>query len=170
MIIRSYIKRMMVMALCCMALLAILLPTSAFALTGTQGDLTWSLNGGVLSVSGSGPIPDYTDENMAPWYYVASGVNRILVGDGITEIGNLAFYGCENAGLARLPASVTRIGDRAFKNCYRLSQLGLPAGLVEIGEAAFESCTALKALALPEGLQTIGHYAFTRAGLTSVTI
>ena len=70
-----------------LALLAILLPTSAFALTGTQGDLTWSLNGGVLSVSGSGPIPDYTDENMAPWYYVASGVNRILVGDGITEIG-----------------------------------------------------------------------------------
>ena len=153
-----------------LALLAVLLPTSAFALTGTQGDLTWSLTGGVLSVSGSGPIPDYTDENMAPWYYVASGVNRILVGDGITEIGNLAFYGCENADLARLPASVTRIGDRAFKNCCRLSQLGRPAGLVEIGEAAFESCTALKALALPDGLRTIGHYAFTRAGLTSVTI
>lgn len=165
---RSLLRRMG--ALAAALLLAALLPLSALALDGTTGQLQWSLSGGVLTITGSGEIPDYTDAFMPPWYSVASDVSTIVVGEGITRIGDLAFFGCENAQSALLGSTVTEIGSRAFKNCKKLSRIDLPAGLLSIGEAAFESCESLQTILLPEGLQSIGHYAFNWAGLTSITI
>ena len=79
-------------ASCC--LLLCLLPTPAYAAGGTTGDLKWSLSGGTLSITGKGDMPDYTDAVMPPWYDSASAITRISVGEGITSIGDLAFYGC----------------------------------------------------------------------------
>jgi len=152
-------------------LLLCLLPTPAYAVGGTTGDLKWSLSGGTLSITGKGDMPDYTDAVMPPWYDSASAITRISVGEGITSIGDLAFYGCGRVTAVTLPATVTSIGDRAFKNCTALTGLRLPSGLTDIGEATFESCEKLTGIRLPDGLTTIGNYAFYRCyGLTSITI
>lgn len=166
--IQSLLRRLG--ALAAALLLVTLLPLSALALEGTTGTLQWKLNGGVLVITGSGEIPDYTDSRMAPWHSVADSVTRIVVGDGITRVGELAFYGCQNATTAQLSNTVTEIGGRAFKDCKKLSRIDLPSGLKTIGDAAFDSCESLKTIALPEGLQSIGDYAFNWAGLTSITI
>lgn len=143
----------------------------AFALSGKTGDLSWSLSGGTLTVTGKGDMPDYTDAVMPPWYDSVSAVTRISVGEGVTSVGDLAFYGCGRATSVTLPTTVTAIGDRAFKNCASLTALRLPAGLTTIGEAAFESCEKLGSIRLPDSLTAIGSYAFYRCvGLTSVTI
>ncbi len=157
-------------ALAAALLLAALLPLSALALDGTAGQLQWNLSGGVLTITGHGEIPDYTDAFMPPWYSVADAVTQIVVGEGITRVGDLAFFGCENAQSALLGSTVTEIGQRAFKNCKKLSHIDLPTGLKTIADAAFESCESLKTLTLPEGLQSIGAYAFTWSGLTSITV
>lgn len=165
---RSLLRRMG--ALAAALLLAALLPLSALALDGTTGQLQWKLSGGVLTITGSGEMPDYTDAHMAPWNSVAESVTKIVVGDGITRVGELAFYNCTNATTVQLGNTVTEIGGRAFKNCKKLSRIDLPDGLKIIGDAAFESCESLKNITLPEGLQSIGHYAFNWAGLTGITI
>lgn len=148
-----------------------LLPVRARAASGTTGDLSWSLSGGTLSITGKGDMPDYTDAVMPPWYDSASAITRISVGEGTTSIGDLAFYGCGRVTAVTLPATVTSIGDRAFKECTALTGVRLPEGLTSIGEAAFESCERLTSVRLPEGLTAIGSYAFYRcSALSSITI
>ena len=146
------------------------LPLPALA-GGSTGNLNWDLSGGTLTISGKGEMVDYTDAHMAPWYDTADAINRIVVKDGVTSIGDLAFYGCSKVASVTLPSSVTSIGDRAFKQCSSMTSLSFPQGLTSIGEAAFEECGKLRGLSLPSGLTSIDDYAFYRCtGLSSVTI
>ncbi len=148
-----------------------LLPVSAHAASGTTGDLSWSLSGGTLSITGKGDMPDYSDGAMAPWFGSGAAITRISVGEGVSSIGELAFYGCGRVTAVTLPSSVTTIGARAFKDCTALTGVRLPEGLTSIGEAAFESCEKLTSVRLPEGLTAIGSYAFYRcSALSSITI
>lgn len=140
--------------------------------SGTCGDgVEWSLTGGHLTISGKGKMTNFTDENMPPWYSAAQTITKVSVGMGVTRIGSLAFYGCENLTSVGLPDGLERIGDRAFKECVKLSTIVFPSSLITIGEAAFESCESLYGIRLPEGLRTIRDYAFYRCyGLTSITV
>lgn len=167
---QSHIVRLLALTLC-LLLVTVLLPDYAHAQVGTTGALRWSLSGGALTISGSGAMPNYTDANMPPWYDAAEAINRIVIEEGVTSIGSLAFYGCSTALRASLPSTVTAIGDRAFKNCTSLAYVALPEGLEFIGEAAFENCSSLNGIILPQSLRTIENYAFDRCvGLTSITI
>lgn len=159
-------------ALLAVLLLCALLPITAHAdETGVSGDVSWSFSGSTLAITGKGAMPDYTDAVMPPWYDSTSAITRISVGEGITSIGDLAFYGCGRVTAVTLPATVTSIGDRAFKECTALTGVRLPEGLTSIGEAAFESCERLTSVRLPEGLTAIGSYAFYRcSALSSITI
>ena len=76
----------------------------------------------------------------------------IEIPDGVTEIGDAAFFGLKNITCVRFPESVTRIGDRAFSYCLGIEELVLPDGVTEIGSHAFSNCLALKRVHLPSGL------------------
>ncbi len=164
--ISSVLQLLLISCICAICLL----PLPAFA-GGSTGSLSWDLSGGTLTISGKGDMPDYTDAHMAPWYDTAEAINRIVVKDGVTSVGDLAFYGCSGVSSVSLPSSVISIGDRAFKECTSLGYLSMPQGLTSIGEAAFESCESLHGISLPESLKTIGNYAFFRCtGLSSITV
>lgn len=167
---QHHIVRLFALALCLLLTLTAL-PGRALALSGTTGGLSWSLSGGTLRISGTGAMPNYTDGGMAPWYDAATAINRIVVEEGVTSVGSLAFYGCSTAVRATLPSTVTVIGSRVFKNCESLTYVTLPEGLESIGEAAFEGCEALNGIILPQSLRSIGNFAFDRCiGLTSIVI
>jgi|GEM_PF-2048482 len=144
-----------------------LLPFFSFALDGTDGKIQWELSAGTLVISGKGEMRDYTDAHMAPWFDSASAIKRIVVKEGITSIGDLAFYNCDKALFVALPESVTKIGNRAFKNCFSLVGIQLPKSLETIGEASFEACAALKSLDMPQALRSIGNYAFINCTVLS---
>lgn len=93
----------------CLALVLSLLPAVAAAkgslsfddllavyTSGTCGeDLTWALDkAGTLTISGTGPIPDYDTEPDVPWYLKKSEVKKIVIESGVTAIGSYAFYDC----------------------------------------------------------------------------
>ena len=165
----SFFRRSAACLLFALALLILSLPVHAAG--GTTDGLQWQLSGGTLTISGSGAMPEYTDANMPPWSEVSHSISRIVVDEGVTGIGALAFYNCDTVKSVSLPATVTSIGDRAFKFCRKLSYLKLPTGLLRIGEAAFEYCEALNGIILPDGLQYIGDYAFDRCtSLSHITI
>lgn len=140
--------------------LTLSVPASAAGSGSCGAGLIWSLDGTVLTISGTGEMEDYSDAYMPPWYANAGEITSVSVGEGVTSIGSLAFYGCSALGTVTLPSTLERIGDRAFKDCVGLGYVGFPASLKAIGEAAFENCSSLTSARLPEGLVSIGNMAF----------
>lgn len=164
--------RLLCIAIALLLAAALLCTPAAAAQSGSCGQgLQWQLSGGVLRITGTGALPSYTDNSMPPWYGSAGSITTVIVGSGVTAIGDLAFYGCTALTAVRLPDSVTAIGTAAFKDCSALGSIALPPALLSIGEAAFENCEKLGSITLPAGLRSIGSFAFYRCtGLTSVVV
>ncbi|MCD8375348.1 MAG: leucine-rich repeat domain-containing protein [Oscillospiraceae bacterium] len=153
-------------------LLAALPPLPALAAEGACGqEVYWTLEEGVLTISGQGAMYSYADETGIPWYDQRDTITQLIVEEGVTGIGARALYGCTALVRVVLPDSVEQIGQMAFMNCENLMFLTLGGGLASIGSAAFRGCTSLSALKLPESLQTLGSEAFYRcSALTSVEL
>lgn len=84
---------------------------------------------------------------------------EISIPDGIKSIASEAFSG-EDVEKAVVPDGVTELGERAFADCVSLTSLSLPDSLVTIGKSAFENCSALAEIRLPAGVKRIGDRAF----------
>lgn len=111
-------------------------------------NLTWEYADGVLTISGTGDMSDYTSGAPAPWNANAANITSIVLPNGITSIGNYAFYGCSNASLTSItiPSSVETIGVRAFQGCHSLTAVTIPSGVTEIGERAFNGLWAVETI------------------------
>ncbi len=134
-------------------------------------ELSWSFSAGTLVITGKGEMTNFTEPDMAPWYHLREEITRIVLPEGLTRIGNLAFFGCKNLKTAVIPEYVKRIGEYAFANCEKLEMLYLGVRVADIAYAAFSGCTSLSALRLPDGLERIGDQAFSRCeSLVTVTI
>ena len=92
--------------------------------SGTCGtNVNWHLDTstGQLTISGSGAITSYSDKTYVPWYSHRDSIKNVVIGDGVTSIGNYAFSNCYGlTGSLSIPNSVTTIGSTAFYNCYGL--------------------------------------------------
>ena len=119
------------------------------ATTGTCGaNLTWSLDTstGVLTISGTGYMTDYSDSSSsyyAPWYSNRSYVKKVIIGDSVASIGSYAFYYCYNLTSVTIPDSVTSIGSYAFYYCTSLTNVTIPDSVTSIGDYVFYWCTSL---------------------------
>ncbi len=133
-------------------------------------DVKWSLKDGVLTISGSGAMADYAINSPAPWAGFKSIIRSVVVQEGVTGIGNFAFFKHPALESAILPAGLKSIGVCAFGDCGKLSEAALPEGLTHLGNEAFKG-TALKSVVLPESLETLDGRAFAEcAALESATI
>ncbi len=134
--------------------------------SGTCGAVaTWALyDDGELVISGSGEMEDYTADpgTCPPWTWYTDSLSSLRIGEGITHIGNWAFYGCGFTGTLTLPDSVTSIGEYAFFGCGSLTgDLTIPGSVTTIGEWAFCDCSGFDgSLTIGNGVTTIGAGAF----------
>ena len=103
------------------------LPASA-ATSGTTGDCTWRLNGTKLTLSGNGAMGDYSYASRAPW---GSDITSVVMEDGVTSIGEYAFYDCTGLTSVTIGNSVTSIGDWAFDGCDNLTIYGYAGSYAE---------------------------------------
>ena len=139
--------------------------------SGTCGpDLKWLFtDNGVLVITGKGKMNDYSYRNKAPWS--KSDIKRIIIGDGVTTIGEFAFYDCRALTSVTIPNSVTTIGGSAFVDCSALTSVTIPNSVTTIGDGAFEGCSALTSVTIPNSVTTIEWSTFKYcSALTSVTI
>jgi len=92
--------------------------------------------------------------------FLDSELENIVIPNGVTEIGEMAFEGCYNLTSVALPSSVTEIGTSAFSACEYLESVALPSGLTKIEAHLFESA-GLMEVAIPSSVREIGDYAFS---------
>ena len=119
------------------------------------GSLKWVLyENGLFEISGNGEMPDYKD--YSPWYKYRGSITSVMIGDGVTSIGNSAFSGCEGLTSITIPDSVTSIGNSAFSGCKDLTSITIPNSVTYIGNGAFSDCSALGSITVSKG-NTVYH-------------
>ena len=141
--------------------------------SGTCGEkVTWTFDEstGTLTISGTGEM----DENLywnCPWEDFRDNIETIIINDGVTIIGDYAFYDCNSLTSVTIPDSVTSIGDNAFYNCSSLIGITIPDSVSSIGSEAFYHCDCIKNISVPDSVTLISYGAFEHCySLTSVTI
>lgn len=123
-------------------------------------NVLWSLDDqGVLTITGEGDMADYSSGGTAPWYDYAASVQSVVIAEGVTHIGNSAFFKI-NIKEITFSDSVVSIGNSAFYAIKSLEILTLPDNLTTIGQAAFLGCNNLSKVAGGQNLVSIGEYAF----------
>ena len=170
---------------------------SSFATAAASGDfgenncLHWEVSTGVLSgktltISGTGVMPDFNfpEGNLAPWWnYEALGMltsfgnfklegelKKVVIKDGVTNVGSYALFCLPAATQVTLPESVTRIGRYGIAMCSKLTGMSIPKGVTEIGDFGLAG-DGLTAVTLPDGLQSLGRGAFDSCtSLTNTTL
>ncbi len=132
--------------------------------SGVCGDensnLTWILDDeGTLTISGNGAMENWY-EGETPWYSYISKIKKIIIKDGVTNIGNYAFYKLTKLTSVSIPESVTSIGYESFYRCENLSSVTIPDSVTSIGDSAFYGCKSITSIKIPYGVTSIGRYAF----------
>lgn len=159
----------------CALLLALSTCACVWATGGTCGpNLTWDLTNGVLTISGTGPMTNWTGystwDGHGPWYSSRSSIKAIHIGEGVTTVGNSAFPCCGNLSSVTLPSTLTKIGEYAFYQSDKLTSIVFPEGLDTIGMSAFME-SGLTSVCLPDSIRYIGTEAFWGCtGVTSISL
>ena len=146
--------------------------------TGNETDITWSLNteDSTLTITGSGPMADWTTTADVPWYDYRKFIKHVVIGEGVTTIGGYAFYQCQNLVSVSNPSTLRQIRRLVCYRCHALETFNFPEGLEAIGtniysHGPFYECTSLKAIYIPSTVDTIYRDAFLRcSGATSIVV
>ncbi|MBQ6018379.1 MAG: leucine-rich repeat protein [Clostridiales bacterium] len=157
---------------------------------------TWTLDSdGTLTISGTGDMDNFGYQS-APWFSTSTVIKKIVVGDGITYIGQNSFSSLESVTSVTIGSGVKSIGDYAFKYNTSLTSVYIPAGVETMGYGVFGDCSVLTTVTfaehsvlteipyecfsycyklslvnIPSNVTTIGGYAFNDCyELTDLTV
>lgn len=144
---QRFIKNLLVAAL---FLSCTLISVSAASNSGTCGpNATWSYNEQTrtLTISGFGAIDGYEQlaaingslgkTASAPWKPYSNDIHSIIIGEGITSIGESAFKHCDNLENLKLPNTLLQIENYAFSKCGSLERVVIPENVQQIACNAF---------------------------------
>ena len=140
--------------------------TKTYTLTGT---ITAQLSQGVMTITGSGEMPDYEDDTQQPWYSEERNIKKLVISDGITKVGSASFWCCAIEEIS-FPETLTVIGRNAFYSCYRLKTINLPESLVTIEDGAFCACERASGVNMGKNVKSIGNAAFMGVDVKQITL
>ena len=114
-------------------------------------DIEWMLSSNddetlTLTIIGQGEMPDFedADSQACPWTNSKYAIKRVIIREGVTNIGNYAFNRCAKLAEVHISKTVKKIGTAAFLNCSSLTQIDIPDCVNSVGSFAFVGCTGLK--------------------------
>lgn len=172
-------------------ILCLLLCTDLSYRFGTCGaDARWRLGyDGVMTISGTGSVSENPYQqherdilDLSPIYY-ESLVKKVVIEEGISEIGSdafshyrsmetivlpnslkqirkRAFECCDQLRTVSIPDSVTWVAEQAFLDCSGLGSVSLSNNLTIISEGTFYGCENLREIVIPDGVEEIDAFAF----------
>jgi hypothetical protein len=132
---------------------------------------------GELVISGTGSMKSYfstksySSSSDAPWHSYRDKIKKVAIEDGITTIGEYAFYDCTSLTSATIGNGVTSIDTYAFGDCTSLTSITIGNGVTSIGYSAFEDCTGLTTIKIGGSVTSIDSTAFEDCtSLMNITI
>ena len=147
-------------------------PEPEIVAEGWSGYTTWRLtDDGTITFTPSGEKLENGETNLKnywkvngvltlPWTEYADLITKVVIEEGIHDIGQMAFYALPNLREVVLPESIVEIRNYAFKNCASLTAINLE-DVDFIREGAFYGCSALENVSLADNV-TIEDWAFTK--------
>ena len=120
--------------------------------SGSCGDsVNWSLDqDGVLTISGSGQMADYSRSAPAPYYERGQSIQYIVIENGVTGIGKYAFYNLSNLVSVSLPNSLLTIASNAFDSCRSLPDITIPSSVTSVSGNSFGYCSKMSSVHVAE--------------------
>ena len=126
-----------------------------------EGD-EWEDATKTLTVNSNLPVNAYMNK---------TGIEHVIINNGVTSIGQNAFLYCEGIKSVTIPNSVTSIGNAAFQGCFELKSVTIPNSVTSIGDDVFNGCDGMTSITIPNSVTSIGNRAFYWcSGLTSIEI
>ena len=155
------------------------IPISVSAATngGCGESLKWSLDdNGTLTVSGEGEMYDYNydvrdgkEYTNTPWRDKTTLIKRVIIGEGVTRIGDYAFRGSSNLTDVTFPNSLIELGKGAF-DFTNLSKVVIPDSVTIIGPFCFSGCFELNEVQMGKNIEYIGMESFASTELTTIIL
>ena len=158
-------------------------PTKGTTTSGSIGDCRWTLDGTVLTISGTGSMGGYYLSNATlPW---GKAITKVIIEPGVTEIGTNVFNYCTKLTEVVLPATVNQIKGGAFNNCTAIQKVSITdlgawcqltfdtqdSNPLYCGGKLYLDGALLTDAVIPQGVTQIADYAFyNMSSLKSVTI
>ena len=144
---------------------------------GWSGYTTWVLtDDGTITFTSSGETLENGESNLKnywkvggvltlPWGAYADQITKVVINDGIHDLGQMAFYELPNLTEVVLGKDVTEIRNYCFKNCAALTTINLE-GVDFIREGAFYGCSALENITLGNEV-VVEDWAFSKTPYAS---
>ncbi len=134
--------------------------------SGTSVSWAYSEKEKTLTISGNGAMANYSNGSQ-PWNDLY--ISNVEIKEGVTSVGNYAFYGMSSITDVDLPSSLEIIGDYAFSGTL-IDYLFIPNKVTNIGDYAVASCDYLTGAYMPENVEYIGDYAFADCDKASISL
>ena len=156
----------------CSGLTSVMIPNSVVSIE----DRAFDGCSGLMSISVGSGNANYKSVNglllSKDGKTLIAGVNgNVVIPDGVTSIGDWAFFCCSGLTSVTIPNSVRSIGDHAFDGCSGLTSVTIPNGVWSVGWGVFCDCSSLTSVTIGNGVSSIGFDMFCDcSNLTSVVI
>ena len=129
---------------------------NAEVINGQHGTLKWSFDTetGHLEITGTGAMQE-SYYHVYPWCAYEKNIKTVSLSEGITHIGNYAFYDCTELLSVDIPSTVTSIGSEVFYHCVKMTSIDIPNNVQTIGTSLCERDSALVTAHIGNGISSI---------------
>ncbi len=125
--------------------------TSLESINVDENNMNYSSVDGVLFIK---------DKSVLVRYPEAKADIEYTIPYTVSNIGQMAFYGCGNLISIKIPDTVTRIDRYAFFGCTSLTSVNIPDSVKRLCDYAFYYCSSLISITIPDSVATIETNAF----------
>ena len=120
------------------------------ATSGKCGEnVNWSYSYGILEITGTGAMQDYSRWGAAPWYSYRQQITKIKLSEGITYIGEYAFCST-NCRAIDLPSTLTGIGYNSLV-LDNITSIEIPQSLTDITNLSWIRMPKLENISVAAG-------------------
>ena len=122
--------------------------------SGTEGGIAYSFDAstGILTISPgeTGTMTHYDWSDYPAWDKGRNLIKKIVIKDGVKNVGSGAFKECMNLTEVQLGNSVETIESYAFRLCTSMTEIHIPDSVTQIEDDAFNCCAAMEKITVAE--------------------
>ncbi len=138
---------------------------------GDEGDnVTWVLDGTTLTISGEGAMANYSGMDYVPWRSRRREITNVIIEDGVTTIGDCAFWYFTRMYDIEIPSSVTSIGSHAFYASTGMTNINIPDSVTYFGYYAFAYTGTFDEFKISKYVENMGNFVFVGAAIKNFNV